>query len=367
MHLGLSVATLPLLLLLGTAPAAAEVGRCQYFVFFGVGNADLTERASSRMNEAAASALRNGAARIIVEGHADRFEVGNSVTAAAALSRRRAEAIADLLERSGVDRARLEIRPHGFELPMLPHARHHRWSTNRRAEVDLCPDQRRRNWEVPPGDPDASVERRIGPYRLAVAQRYLRPVDWGQPAEDVEFYLLWPRLRSNFEDETRRCLRSYVIRPCSSLIHVHVRASMRSAEEAWRRSYAEDRLGPSPHGSAFGLRLFLPEAWQDHADHGTPLRFGEPIESAQRFATGDCHPPYKDRDGYLVEGNQLLPVRDAETMLGVPGAHCEFTFDLRPGLLVAIGIDGSLLDEWRSVITAVGRLVESFIVTPGAN
>ena len=114
-------------------PMAQTVART-YLVFFDWNRADLTDRASQIIAEAATARTTVRSTRIEVSGHADR---SGSDAYNQALSMRRAEAVAAELTRRGVPRADMVIQAFGESRPLVPTADGVREPQNRRVEIVL--------------------------------------------------------------------------------------------------------------------------------------------------------------------------------------------------------------------------------------
>jgi OmpA-OmpF porin, OOP family len=116
-------------------PPAAQpgVGRA-FLVLFDWDRADLTDRARRVVAEAAQEARRAQATRLEVAGHADR---SGTPAHNERLSRRRAEAVAAELVRSGVDRGDIVVTAFGESRPLVPTADGVREPQNRRVEIVL--------------------------------------------------------------------------------------------------------------------------------------------------------------------------------------------------------------------------------------
>jgi opacity protein-like surface antigen len=112
------------------APAPART----FLVFFDFDSAALTARAREIIAEAAATAPRVQATRIEVTGHTD--TVGTAAYNLA-LSIRRANAVADELERRGIPRAQMVITGRGFTQLLVPTGPGVREPQNRRVEIVL--------------------------------------------------------------------------------------------------------------------------------------------------------------------------------------------------------------------------------------
>ncbi len=115
-------------------PAAAPAPARSYLVFFDWDRADLTERARQIIAEAAQNARRVATTRIEVSGHADR---SGAPQYNLALSRRRAEAVAEELVRQGIRRDEIGLSFFGESQPLVPTADGAREPQNRRVEIVL--------------------------------------------------------------------------------------------------------------------------------------------------------------------------------------------------------------------------------------
>jgi outer membrane protein OmpA-like peptidoglycan-associated protein len=117
------------------APAAvvAPVAARSFLVFFDWNRADLTARARQIVGEAA-EAARAQPTRIEVTGHADRTGTPQYNQA---LSRRRAETVADELVKRGIARQEINITALGETQPLVATADGVREPQNRRVEIIL--------------------------------------------------------------------------------------------------------------------------------------------------------------------------------------------------------------------------------------
>ncbi|MGG5822773.1 OmpA family protein [Falsiroseomonas sp. HW251] len=117
------------------APAAAPAPARTYLVFFDWNRADLTDRARQIIDEAATNAQRAGSVtRIEVSGHADR---SGTPQYNQRLSERRAQVVAQELERRGIPRSAMVIQGFGETRPLVPTADGVREPQNRRVEIVL--------------------------------------------------------------------------------------------------------------------------------------------------------------------------------------------------------------------------------------
>ncbi|MGG5807807.1 OmpA family protein [Falsiroseomonas sp. CW058] len=110
------------------APAATRT----FIVYFDIRSASLTARARELVAEAAQAARSGRAARIEVTGHADR---SGTPAVNMRLSLRRAQAVAQELQRRGVARGDITIRGAGEAEPAVPTADGAREPQNRRVEI----------------------------------------------------------------------------------------------------------------------------------------------------------------------------------------------------------------------------------------
>ncbi|MFO0162193.1 MAG: OmpA family protein [Alphaproteobacteria bacterium] len=119
----------------GVAPAAvaAPVAVRSFLIFFDWNRADLTARARQIIGEAA-EAARAQPARIELAGHADRTGTPQYNQA---LSRRRAETVAEELIRRGIARQDISITALGETQPLVATADGVREPQNRRVEIIL--------------------------------------------------------------------------------------------------------------------------------------------------------------------------------------------------------------------------------------
>jgi OOP family OmpA-OmpF porin len=119
----------------GVAPAAvaAPVAARSFLIFFDWNRADLTARARQIIGEAA-EAARAQPARIELAGHADRTGTPQYNQA---LSRRRAETVAEELIRRGIARQDISITALGETQPLVATADGVREPQNRRVEIIL--------------------------------------------------------------------------------------------------------------------------------------------------------------------------------------------------------------------------------------
>jgi outer membrane protein OmpA-like peptidoglycan-associated protein len=117
------------------APAAlaAPVAARSFLIFFDWNLAELTARARQIIGEAA-EASRAQPARIEVAGHADR---SGTPQYNVALSRRRAETVAEELIRRGIARQDISITAFGETQPLVATAEGVREPQNRRVEIIL--------------------------------------------------------------------------------------------------------------------------------------------------------------------------------------------------------------------------------------
>ena len=115
------------------AAVAAPVAARSFLVFFDWNRADLTARARQIIGEAA-EAARAQPARIEVAGHADR---SGTPQYNQALSRRRAETVAEELIKRGIARQELTITAFGETQPLVATADGVREPQNRRVEIIL--------------------------------------------------------------------------------------------------------------------------------------------------------------------------------------------------------------------------------------
>lgn len=96
--------------LLALAAGCTPQPQPRYVVFFYQLSSDLDPEAQSVV-QAAVTAARNAPTRLVtVAGYTDRMDAPG---ADVQLSRRRAQAVADALAASGVDRARISLQPRG--------------------------------------------------------------------------------------------------------------------------------------------------------------------------------------------------------------------------------------------------------------
>jgi outer membrane protein OmpA-like peptidoglycan-associated protein len=103
-----------------------------YIVFFDWDRADLTPRARDIVAEAVRASARIAHTRIEVAGNADRT---GTESYNQALSLRRAEAVAEEMQRWGVPRSVIDIRAYGDTRPLVPTAAGVREPQNRRVEI----------------------------------------------------------------------------------------------------------------------------------------------------------------------------------------------------------------------------------------
>jgi OOP family OmpA-OmpF porin len=115
------------------AAVAAPVAARSFLVFFDWNRADLTARARQIIGEAA-EAARAQPARIEVAGHADR---SGTPQYNQALSRRRAETVAEELIKRGIARQEITITAFGETQPLVATADGVREPQNRRVEIIL--------------------------------------------------------------------------------------------------------------------------------------------------------------------------------------------------------------------------------------
>jgi OOP family OmpA-OmpF porin len=116
------------------APVAAPAPARTYLVFFDFDSSALTDRAREIIGEAATNAPQVQTTRIEVTGHTD--TVG-SAAYNQALSIRRANAVADELERRGIPKSQMVITGRGFSQPLVPTGPNVREPQNRRVEIVL--------------------------------------------------------------------------------------------------------------------------------------------------------------------------------------------------------------------------------------
>ena len=115
------------------AAVAAPVAARSFLVFFDWNRADLTARARQIVGEAA-EASRGQPTRIEVAGHADR---SGTPQYNLALSRRRAETVAEELVKRGIARQEITITAFGETQPLVATADDVREPQNRRVEIIL--------------------------------------------------------------------------------------------------------------------------------------------------------------------------------------------------------------------------------------
>ena len=115
-------------LLLAGRPASAH----EFLIYFDRGSASVPPRYHPVVTDAARYVSPEGTAAVVVHAHAD--SLGSS-SDNQALSRRRAEAIAEMLERAGVPRRRIELRPYGETMPAVPAGEAAAEPLNRRAVI----------------------------------------------------------------------------------------------------------------------------------------------------------------------------------------------------------------------------------------
>ena len=115
------------------AAVAAPVAARSFLVFFDWNRADLTARARQIIGEAV-EAARGQPTRIEVAGHADR---SGTPQYNLALSRRRAETVAEELIRRGIARQEITITAFGETQPLVATADDVREPQNRRVEIIL--------------------------------------------------------------------------------------------------------------------------------------------------------------------------------------------------------------------------------------
>ena len=99
-------------LLAAGRPAAAH----EFLIYFDRGSALVPPRYHPIVADAARYVSPAGTAPVVIHAHADSL---GSTADNAALSRRRAEAIAEMLGRLGVPRARIALKPYGETAPAV--------------------------------------------------------------------------------------------------------------------------------------------------------------------------------------------------------------------------------------------------------
>ena len=112
-------------------PAPPTIART-YLVFFYWDKADLTDRARQIVAEAAANSRKVQLTRIAVDGYAD---TSGTHRYNQRLSVRRAQAVADELERNGVPRGEIDIHGYGDTHLLVPTGPGVRNAQNRRVEI----------------------------------------------------------------------------------------------------------------------------------------------------------------------------------------------------------------------------------------
>lgn len=103
-------------------------------LMFATGSAQLRPGAEQRLQPLARYLARSGARRVRIEGHTD--SVG-SASSNLALSKARADAVADYLSSQGVDRALIETRGLGETKPVAANTTNSGREENRRVEVTI--------------------------------------------------------------------------------------------------------------------------------------------------------------------------------------------------------------------------------------
>ncbi|HET6466862.1 MAG TPA: OmpA family protein [Geminicoccaceae bacterium] len=116
--------------------ATAQARTGQYMVFFAFDSATLDAEARSTIGAAAAEYQRTGAARVLVQGHAD---TSGSPSYNQALSERRADAVAAELVRQGVPDSEISRSGAGENELLVPTGEGVREPRNRRVEIQIGP------------------------------------------------------------------------------------------------------------------------------------------------------------------------------------------------------------------------------------
>jgi outer membrane protein OmpA-like peptidoglycan-associated protein len=112
--------------------AAAPAPQRTFVIYFDIRSASLTARAREMVAEAAQAARGGAGARIEVTGHTDRT---GTPTTNMRLSLRRAQVVAEELQRRGISRNDITIRGAGESEPAVPTADGVREPQNRRVEI----------------------------------------------------------------------------------------------------------------------------------------------------------------------------------------------------------------------------------------
>jgi outer membrane protein OmpA-like peptidoglycan-associated protein len=114
------------------APAPKAVQPKEFLVFFDFDRAELTPEGRDIVKSAAESAKSNGAARIVLTGHADRAGPANYNLG---LSQRRADAVKAELVRLGLTATEITTQAKGEAEPLVPTADGVPEPQNRRVEI----------------------------------------------------------------------------------------------------------------------------------------------------------------------------------------------------------------------------------------
>lgn len=117
--------------LAGSAPAAAAAAPPPTLLF-ATGGVSVTARMRSSLRRVAVAMRAAGDLRLLCRGHAD---ARGDAEANLLLSRRRADAVADLLVGWGVGRDRLTVEALGASEPVDPSSTPAAWARNRRVEL----------------------------------------------------------------------------------------------------------------------------------------------------------------------------------------------------------------------------------------